>query len=50
MHCAPEILVLLFNLFVKLQEKASWDLNDLLTSKKRIQAKKVLKPAKRTLH
>ncbi len=50
MHCAPKILTLLFNLFVKLQEKASWDLNDLVTSKKRIQAKKVLKPVKRTLH
>jgi hypothetical protein len=50
MHCAPRILALLFNLFIKLQEKASWDLNDILLSKKRTQAKKVLKPVKRTLH
>ena len=50
MHCAPKILALLFNLFVKLQEKASWDLNNILISKKRAQVKKVLKPVKRTLH
>lgn len=50
MHCAPKILALLFNLFVKLQEKASWDLNNILTSKKPAQMKKVLKPVKRTLH
>lgn len=50
MHCAPQILALLFNLFVKLQEKASWDLNNILASKKPGQMKKVLKPVKRTLH
>ena len=50
MHCAPKILALLFNLFVKLQEKASWDLNYILSSTKRKQVKKVLKPLKRTLH
>ena len=36
--------------YINLQEKASWDLNDILLSKKRTQAKKVLKPVKRTLH
>lgn len=50
MHCAPKILVLLFNLFIKLQEKASWDLNNIVTSKKRTRTKKVLNPLKRTLH
>jgi hypothetical protein len=50
MHCAPKILELLLNLFMKLQEKASWDLNNILISKKQTQVKRVLKPAKRTLH
>ncbi len=50
MHCAPKILGLLFNLFVKIQEKASWDLGNILPLKKRTQVKRVLKPVKRTLH
>jgi hypothetical protein len=42
--------VFLFNLFMKLQEKASWDLDSPLKTKKTAGSAKGLSPVKRTLH
>ena len=50
MNCSKKILEFLFNLFMKLQEKAAWDLEGALQTKKIRTAAGIAKPIKRTLH
>ena len=50
MNCSKKILEFLFNLFMKLQEKAAWDLGGALQTKKNLPAASDAKPIKRTLH
>ena len=50
MNCSKKILEFLFNLFMKLQEKAAWDLEGALKGKKKLPDAKIAKPVKRTLH
>jgi hypothetical protein len=50
MNCSKKILEFLFNLFMKLQEKAAWDLEGALQTKKIRTAAGTAKPIKRTLH
>jgi len=50
MNCAKKTIEFLFNLFMKLQEKASWDLESPLKTKKTAGSAKSVSPVKRTLH
>ena len=50
MNCSKKTIEFLFNLFMKLQEKASWNLEVPLKTKKTAGSTKGLNPVKRTLH